>query len=283
MLKLEHLKKSYPGFLLDCSLSIEPGQITGIIGPNGAGKSTMFKSILGLVHLDSGSIRLFGKDLRELQDADRAKLGAALAETGLSGELTVEDAVRILRAFYPAFDEPFFRRKCDELGLPRDKQIKNFSTGMKAKLKVLVAVSHKAQMLILDEPTAGLDVLARDQTLSLLREYMEQDDQRAILISSHISNDLESICDDFYMLNDGRIVFHEDTDKLMSDYAIIKLDEEQLSALDQRYILRRLKENYGYRLLTDQRRYYRENYPNLVVERASMDEFIMLMLKGEAL
>ncbi|MBQ1834735.1 MAG: ABC transporter ATP-binding protein, partial [Oscillospiraceae bacterium] len=239
--------------------------------------------ILGLVHPDSGSIRLFGKDLRELQDVDRAKLGAALAETGLSGELTVEDTVRVLRAFYSAFDEPFFRRKCDELGLPRDKQIKNFSTGMKAKLKVLVAVSHKAQLLILDEPTAGLDVLARDQTLSLLREYMEQDDQRAILISSHISNDLESICDDFYMLNDGRIVFHEDTDKLMSDYAIIKLDEEQLSALDQRYILRRLKENYGYRLLTDQRRYYRENYPNLVVERASMDEFIMLMLKGEAL
>ena len=111
--------------------------------------------------------------------------------------------------------------------LPLDKKIKEFSTGMKAKLKVLVAISHDAKLLILDEPTAGLDVIARDELLEMLREFMEIDDNRSILISSHISSDLESLCDDIYMIHEGKIIMHEDTDVLLSDYAILKVDEQQ--------------------------------------------------------
>ena len=112
---------------------------------------------------------------------------------------------------------------------------------------------------------------------------MAEDEERAILISSHISNDLESLCDDFYMINEGKIVFHEETDRFMSEYGILKPDEGQLSTLDRRYILRAVKERFGCRLLTDQRQYYAENYPGLVTEKASMDEFLTLMLKGERL
>ena len=121
------------------------------------------------------------------------------------------------------------------------KKIKEFSTGMKAKLKVLVAISHHAKLLILDEPTAGLDVIARDELLELLREFMEKEEDRAILISSHISSDLETLCDDLYMIHDGKIILHEDTDVLLGDYALLKLDDTQYHTLDKQYLLRSKK------------------------------------------
>ena len=164
--------------------------------------------------------------------------------------------------------------------LPMDKKIKDFSTGMKAKLKVLVAVSHHAKLLILDEPTAGLDVVARDELLDILREFMEKDEERAILISSHISADLETLCDDLYMIDNGKIVLHEDSDVLLSDYAILKLDKQQFDTIDKQYILRVKKEVYGYRCLTNQKRYYLENYPEMVIEKGTIDDVILMMVRG---
>ena len=280
MLKLNNLQKNYKDFNLDCTMEVQRGNITGFIGPNGAGKSTTIKAVLGLIHPDGGSIELFGSPVDAASPADRQRMGVALAESGFSGELTVRDVGKILAAFYPGFDPAFYRAKAEILNLPTDKKIKEFSTGMKAKLKVLAAISHGAELLILDEPTAGLDVLARDQLLELLREYVEADERRSILISSHISGDLEQLCDDFYMIDGGRIVCHEETDRLLSDYAILKVTE--LSDVVQ-YVLRRRRESFGWSLLTDQRQFYIDNYPNLVIERITLDEFIMMMLKGEKL
>ena len=281
MLKLTNLQKNYPDFHLDCSLEVPAGSITGFIGPNGAGKSTTFKAVLGLIRPDGGRIELFGRPVDAASPADKRRLGVALAESGFSGELTVTDVGRILRAFYPDFDPAFFREKAEALSLPANKKLKEFSTGMKAKLKVLAAISHKAELLILDEPTAGLDVLARDQILELLREYVEADERRSILISSHISGDLEQLCDDFYMIDGGQIVCHEETDRLLSNYAILKVADD--AQIDPQYILRRRREPFGWSLLTDQKQYYAENCPGLVVERITLDEFIMMMLKGETL
>lgn len=283
MLTLNHVKKNYPGFALDCSMELLPGRITGIVGPNGAGKSTTFKAILGLIRIDGGEITLDGKPIANMTEEDRQSIGVALSESGFSGYLTVSDIVKILRAMYKDFDETFFLRKCGELNLPLKKQVKDFSTGMKAKLKVLCAISHGADFLLLDEPTAGLDVLARDETLELLRDYVAADEKRSILISSHISSDLESICDDLYIINDGKVIFHEDTDRLLSDYAVLKADESQFAALDRRYILRSKREKFGYSLLTNQKRYYAENYPALVMEKGSIDDCFMLMIRGEEL
>lgn len=164
--------------------------------------------------------------------------------------------------------------------LPLDKKIKDFSTGMKAKLKVLIAISHNAKLLVLDEPTAGLDVIARDELLELLREFMEKDEERSILISSHISGDLETLCDDIYMIHDGKIILHEDTDVLLSDYALLKVDKKQYDKLDKRYILRSKKETYGYSCLTNQKQYYMENYPGTAVEKGTVDEVITMMIRG---
>ena len=283
MLKLTNLTKKYQDFTLNCSLEVQPGTITGFIGANGAGKSTTFKAILGLISHDGGEIELFGNKREAPTVDDKQRIGAVLAESCFSGELNVKDVARILAAFYPAFDRKLFTDKARELSLPMDKRIKEFSTGMKAKLRVLSAICHKAELLILDEPTAGLDVLARDQILDLLREYVEEDESRSILISSHISGDLEQLCDDFYMIDNGQIICHEETDRLLSDYAVLKVSDKDYETLDKSYVLRRRKEGFGWSLLTDQKRYYAENCPGLVVERITMDEYIMMILKGETL
>lgn len=280
MLKIEHLKKNYDKFSLDCSLELMPGCVTGLIGQNGAGKSTTFKAILGLISTDGGNITILGKDTKDFTAKDKENLGVVLSDSGFSGYLKIKDIIPILQNMYSKFDKPFFIEQVQRFQLPMDKQIKEFSTGMKAKLKVLVAISHNAKLLILDEPTAGLDVIARDELLEMLREFLEKDEERSILISSHISGDLESLCDDLYMIHDGRIILHEDTDVLLSDYALLKVDADQYDKLDKQFILRSKKEIYGYSCLTNQKQYYIENYPKIAIEKGTIDEVITMMIRG---
>ena len=280
MLKIEHLKKHYDNFSLDCSLELKSGCVTGLIGQNGAGKSTTFKAILGLISTDGGNITILGKDRKDFTAKDKEELGVVLSDSGFSGYLKIKDIIPILQNMYSKFDKSLFIEQVQKFQLPMNKQIKEFSTGMKAKLKVLVAISHNAKLLILDEPTAGLDVIARDELLEMLREFLEKDEERSILISSHISSDLESLCDDLYMIHDGKIILHEDTDVLLSDYALLKVDAEQYSKLDKQFILRSKKETYGYSCLTNQKQYYMENYPKIAIEKGTIDEVITMMIRG---
>ena len=249
MLKIEHLKKSYENFSLDCSLEVKKGHVTGLIGQNGAGKSTTFKAILGLISFDSGTINILGKSLQDFTAKDKQDLGVVLSDSGFSGYLTINDIIPIIDNLYQNFDKSFFIEQVKKFQLPRNKRIKDFSTGMKAKVKVLVAVSHNAKLLILDEPTAGLDVI-------------------------------ETLCDDLYMIHQGKVIMHEDTDVLLSDYALLKVDEEEYSKLDRQYILRTKKESYGYSCLTNQKQYYAENYPQMAIEKGNIDEVITMMIRG---
>lgn len=283
MLKIEHVRKNYDTFSLDCSLEVPQGCVTGLIGQNGAGKTTTFKALLGLISIDGGSIQIFDKNLQEFQVQDKQKLGVVLSDSGFSGYLTVDDIIPVLTHLYDSFDQSFFLQNLQKFGLPRSKKIREFSTGMKAKLKVLAAISHNPRLLILDEPTAGLDVVARDELLDMLRTFMEQDEQRSILISSHISSDLETMCDDLYMIHEGRIILHEDTDVLLSDYALLKVNEEQYRRLDTQYLLCSRKESYGYSCLTNQKQFYLENYPEIAIEKGSIDNVVTMMIRGEKL
>ena len=281
MLKINHLKKQYGSFSLDCSLEVRPGCITGLIGQNGAGKSTAFKAVLGLIYPDSGEITLLGKNRRDFSARDQENLGVVLSDSGFSGYLTVRDVMKILKHMYRSFDQGFFMERAERFQLPLDKKIKEFSTGMKAKLKVLAAVSHDARLLILDEPAAGLDVVAREELLDLLREFMERDEKRSILISSHISQDLAHLCDDLYLIHEGNILLHEETDALLSEYALLKLDQEQYRKIEKQYLLRIRRESYGFSCLTDQKQFYLENYPGITVEKGTIDEVVTMMVKGE--
>lgn len=283
MLELNHLRKEYDHFSLDCSMQVKPGCITALIGQNGAGKSTTFKAVLNLIHRDGGEVKLLGKNIEDITIQDKQKLGVVLSDSGFSGYLSIQDLLPILENLYDHFDRDFFLKQVHRFKLPLRKKIKEFSTGMQAKLKVLIAISHKAEFLILDEPTAGLDVMARDELLEMLRAYMEEDENRAILISSHISSDLETLCDDIYMIHEGKIVMHEDTDVILSDYALLKVDPEHFDTLDKQYLLRYRKENFGYCCLTNQKQYYLENYPDIVIEKGNIDDVMTMMIRGEIL
>ncbi|MEZ3447067.1 MAG: ABC transporter ATP-binding protein [Lachnospiraceae bacterium] len=279
MIKLNNVVKQYDNFRLECSMEIPTGQVTGLIGRNGAGKSTVFKAILGLIHTDGGTVEVFGKDAAKLTQADREQIGVVLSDSGLCNYLTIKDFLPMLNTMYADFSVKKFTADCERMGLPMKKKIKEFSTGMKRKLQILVALSHNAKLLILDEPTAGLDVVARDELLGLLREYAE-DGERSIVISSHISSDLEGICDDVYMIENGKIVLHEDTDVLLNEYGLLKVTKEQYAQLDRTHLLKTREENFGYSCLTKERQFYQDNYPSVVIERGSIDEVITMMTKN---
>ncbi len=280
LLEIKDIKKQYKKFNLHCSMEVMEGRITGLIGQNGAGKSTTFKAILNLIHLDGGEILLFGKDHRKLTTQDREKIGVVLSEGNFSERMTPRECAQVLNSLYQKFDIQNFYERCEKMGVALNKQIKEFSTGMQAKLKILIALSHQADFLILDEPTAGLDVVARGEVLNLLREYMEQEEERAILISSHISSDLEGLCDDLYMIHQGKIVLHEETDRILSEYGVLKVEEKQYQRLEKKYLIRVKKESFGYCCLTNERQFYMENYPGIVTEKGSIDEVIEMMIQG---
>lgn len=280
MLEIRDIRKDYKNFSLDCSFSVKPGQITGLIGQNGAGKSTTFKAMLGLISLDGGKISIFGKDITECTAEEKEKVGVVLSDSGFSGYLTIKDIIPILKNFYKDFNPDAFTKQVARFDLPFDKKIKEFSTGMRAKLKVLVALSHRAKLVIMDEPTVGLDVVARDELLSMIREYMEEDEDRSILISSHISSDLETICDDLYMIHEGKVILHEDTDVLLDDYAVLKISKSDFEHIDKDYVLYYKEEPFGYSCLTNQRQFYMENYPKIVIEKGTIDSIMTMMIKG---
>lgn len=281
MIEIKDLKKNYGSFKLDISMQVPEGTVTGLIGKNGAGKSTVMKAILGLIRPDGGTVNVMGKDSQSLTTADKESLGVALADSGFSQYLKVEDVIRILRKMYRAFDENAFREQCRQLELPLNKKIKDFSTGMRAKLRVLTAISHGARLLILDEPTAGLDVLARNEILNMLRTYLEEDPSRSILISSHISSDLEGLCDDLYMIHEGKLLLHEDTDRILGNYGILKMSESDYERMDRQHLIASKKEGFGYACLTDEKQYYLDNYPDIVMENGNIDSVMILLLGGK--
>ena len=282
LVQLEHVMKEYGSFALELNMQIPENQIIGLIGANGAGKSTTFKLMIGLIRPDQGNAEVFGRNAAELGAEEKQKIGVVFSDSGFSEYLRVQQLIPVMKRFYPDFQEKEFRKRCERFKIPLNKQIKDFSTGMKAKLNVLLALSHDSSLLLLDEPTAGLDVVAREEILDLLREYMEIPG-RSIVISSHISGDLEHFCDDLYMIHEGKIVLHEETDRILEEYGFLKVSEQEYEVLDKEYLLRVRKESFGYSCLTDQKNYYLENYPGLVVEKGSVDEVISMLVKGEAL
>lgn len=281
MIKAENIIKRYGDFTLKADLDIPEGRITGLVGKNGAGKSTTIKLILGLIKPDEGEITVMGSKVSDLTIKEKEKIGTALAESGFCPYLKATDIVKILKKSYPGFDADRFRRECGKMRLPMDKPLKEFSTGMRAKMRVLVALTHDARLLIMDEPTAGLDVEARNEVLDMIRDYMAEDETRTVLITSHISSDLESICDDIYLINNGEVVLHEDTDVILGEYGILRVDEETYRTLDKRYLLKTVETPYGYSCFTNEKRYYRENYPEIVIENGSIDELILMLTGGD--
>ncbi len=276
LLCMEHASVRYDRFNLDVSLNVEPGMITGLIGRNGSGKTTTFKAIVDVVRA-GGKTEIFGKDNIRLTEDERSQRGIAYTDIFFSGEYKVSAVRRILKAAYKNFNAAEYDRLIKRFDIPTRGKIRNLSTGELAKLRFISAMSHDAKLVILDEPTSGLDVVARDGILDELRSYMENHEDAAILLSSNITQDLEGLTDDVYMIDEGKIILHENTDTITDDYGLVKCTAEQFEKLDKEYVRGFKDAPYGKDVLVSQKRYYMENYPALAVEDGTLDQCLIVL------
>ena len=227
-----NLNKAYKGFALqNINLSLPKGYIMGFVGANGAGKSTTMGCLLGMIKPDSGSIKIFDKDIKNITAADKEKIGVVMDGCPFAEVLNIKDIRRIVSSIYRTFDKAKFDSLIGRFSLPENKPVKDFSTGMRAKLNIAVALSHNAQLLVLDEATSGLDPVVRDEILDILQDFV-CDENRSILISSHITSDLEKICDYIAFIRNGQIVFVENKDDLKEKYALIHCTKQQFETVD---------------------------------------------------
>ena len=281
-LTVSGLTKRYEGFTLaDISFEVPQGTITGLIGENGAGKSTTLHSILGLVHRDGGEISILGAPAEGLQPEARENIGVVFDGTNFSEELTPKRLNKVLKGVYSSWDEGYFLALLNKLSLPVSKKIKSFSKGMKAKLSIAAAFAHHPKLLILDEATSGLDPVMRDDMLDMFLEFV-QDEQNSILLSSHITSDLEKVADHIIFLHEGRLIFSKPKDELLENYGIVKCGAAQFEAIDRQDIITCRKQEYEWQVLVSDRNSAQKRYPNAMVIPASIDEIMLLYVRGNA-
>ena len=281
-LTVSGLTKRYEGFTLaDISFEVPQGTITGLIGENGAGKSTTLHSMLGLVHRDGGEISILGTPAEGLQPEARENIGVVFDGTNFSEELTPKRLNKVLKGVYSSWDEGYFLALLNKLSLPVSKKIKSFSKGMKAKLSIAAAFAHHPKLLILDEATSGLDPVMRDDMLDMFLEFV-QDEENSILLSSHITSDLEKVADHIIFLHEGRLIFSKPKDELLENYGIVKCGAAQFEAIDRQDIITCRKQEYEWQVLVSDRNSAQKRYPNAMVIPASIDEIMLLYVRGNA-
>ena len=274
-IEITGLRKAYPDFeLAGLDLCLPGGCIMGLIGENGAGKSTTIRLILDMIKPDAGSIKLFGRPNSER--ALKEDIGVVLDEVGFPDCLTAAQANKVLRKAYKNWDEDAFFGYLKKLSIPESKPFGDFSRGMKMKLGIAAALSHNSKLLILDEATSGLDPVVRDEVLDLLYDFM-QDESHAVLLSSHITSDLDKIADNITFIHHGRVLLSEGRDELIDRHGVLRCTEEQLNALDPDAVRAVRKGAFGCEALV-KRDGIPENWP---VEPVSVEQIMMFLTKGE--
>ena len=280
-LAVSGLTKKYKEFSLsDISFEVPQGTIVGLIGENGAGKSTTLNAILGVVHRDAGEISVMGNPIEQLKPDMKENIGVVFDGTNFSEELTPKKLHKVLKGIYASWDEDFFFSLLKKLSLPLHKKIKSFSKGMKAKLSIAVAFAHHPKLLILDEATSGLDPIVRDDILDMFLDFV-QDEENSILVSSHITTDLEKVADYIVFIHEGRLIFSKPKDELLESYGIVKCGAAQFDALDKQDIIAYRKQDYEWQVLVADRQSAEKKYPKAMVIPATIDEIMLLYVKGE--
>lgn len=244
-IEIKNVSKSYPNFKLDnLSLTLPCGCIMGLVGENGAGKSTTIKLILDMIHSDSGSITLLGRDNQKDIHLAKEEVGVVLDEVGLPEHLNAKQIGKIMKHIYKNWDENTYNSYIEKLDIPIDRAFKDFSRGNKMKLGIAVALSHHPKLLLLDEATSGLDPVVRDEVVELFSEFT-RDEEHSILISSHIVSDLEKLCDYIAFLHKGRLLLCEEKDQLLDQYGIVHCTQQQLAAMNTDAVRYYKQNNYG--------------------------------------
>ncbi len=280
-IEIKNLSKQYLGFNLDkISFSVPKGSIVGLIGENGAGKTTTIKAILNIINAE-GSIKIFGKDNQKDEKEIKENLGIVLDDSFLSEYLTAKGVNSIMKSFYKNFDAKKYFAYLEEFKIPLNKLIKDFSSGMKMKLKIATAISHDPKLLILDEATSGLDPIVRKEILEIFRQFINEDGNHSILLSSHITSDLEYIADYIVFIHEGKIVFNLETAELLENYGIIKCSEEDFLKLKKEDYIRYKKEKYQVEVLVANKNAILKKYKFKVIDKPRLDEIMLFYVKGE--
>jgi len=281
VIEIKNLCKKYSGFeLKDINLNVPKGMIMGLIGENGAGKTTTIKAILNVINSYDGQIKVFGKDSKIYEKQIKEEIGVVLDDSFLSEYLTPCDINKIMKKLYKNWDEKLYFRYIEEFKLPKDKIYKEYSSGMKMKLKIATAISHNPKLLILDEPTAGLDPIARNEILDIFQDFI-QDEEHSILVSSHITSDLEHIADYITFINNGEIVLTKTRDELLENYGIVKCSKEEFERIDKKDYIKCRKNRYEYDILVENKEDFKIKYDIQIIDKPSIEDIMVIYVKGE--
>ena len=283
ILELQQLCKSFPksNFILDkLSFSLPYGAILGFVGENGAGKTTTIGCILNTVRKDSGMVKLFGKEMRDIDTDIREKIGVVYDGDNFPGFWTAKQLSQVMEGIYTQWDHALFQKYLEDFHLPVKQKIKHYSRGMTMKLAIAVALSHHPQLLILDEATSGLDPIMRDEMLDVFLEFV-QEESHSILLSSHITSDLEKIADYITFIHNGKLIMTASKNDLVYNYAVMRCRESQFLALDPGDMIAYRKRDFQIDVLVANGKEAQRKYKGAVVDHVSVDEIMLLLVKGE--
>ena len=276
-IEIRDLTCRYPSFALEgINLEVPCGTVLGLIGENGAGKSTLIKAVLGLIRPENGSIAVLGEDSTKLTPALKEDIGVVFDELPFPREMTAKQLDRVLGGIFTSWDSKVFRGYLDRFGLPDGKKFSSFSRGMQMRLSLAAAMSHAPRLLVLDEPTGGLDPVIRSEILDMLLEFI-QDESHSILISTHITSDLEHIADYIGFIHQGRLKFCEERNELKEKHRILKCTDEQLSRIDPADIIGQRSGRFSHEVLTTAF----GKYPDIAQDIPSIDELMVYYVRDE--
>ena len=281
ILEVKNLCKKYKGFeLQNVNITLPKGMIMGFIGENGAGKTTTIKAILDIIKDYTGEIKLFGLDNRKDDKKIKENIGAVLDDMFFPEILTPNDINIIMKDIYKNWDSKLYFKYLTDFALPNNKAIKTLSKGMRKKLEIATAISHHPQLLILDEPTAGLDPVARNEVIDLFQSFI-QNEECSIFLSSHITTDLEHIADYITFINNGNIILSKTREELLEDYGIVKCSKEEFEKIDKKDFIQYKKSKYEYEVLVENRKIFSKKYAINTIDKITLEELMVLMIKGE--
>ena len=276
---LENVTKHYKDFTLDnISFKVPQGSIVGLIGENGAGKSTTIHTILGLIRKDSGTISILGET--DIDAVHKDNIGVVFDGNNYPDMLTPKQLGKVFENIYSSWDKKKYRELLDRFDLPINKKINQFSKGMKMKYAISVAFSHHSKLLILDEVTSSLDPIMRDEILDMFLDFI-QDEENSIVVSSHITSDLEKVADYIVFIHKGKIVFSKPKDELLENYGILKCGASLFDEIDKKEMIAYRKQDYEWQILVENRQAIQKKYPKALIIPASIDEIMLMYVKGE--
>ena len=282
IIEIKNLKKKYDQKfeLGEIDIKIPKGVIVGLIGENGAGKTTLIKSMLNIIKIDSGEINIFGKDYKKEEISIKEDIGVVLDNMFFPELLNAKDINNSMKDIYKNWDSKLYFSYLKEFSLPDNKPLKSMSKGMRKKLEIVTALAHKPKLLILDEPTSGLDPVVRNEVLDIFLKFIE-DEQHSILLSTHITSDLEHIADEIIFIDNGKKVLQKSRDEIIDNYGILKCDIDYFSNIDKKDIITYKKTKYTYEILVNNKEQASKKYHNCVIDKITLEDLMVLVIKGE--